>query len=133
MPLDNQSPDDRWTKVMHELDNLPAGLQGSEREAELLGELDRLEYEAGLEHIGRGQRTTGLLVAIREAGYHVGWAKFWQLRTGDLVSMVSARDAKTGEKWVVHARSEHEATVELARRLGVNPDGYEACRDGRRV
>ena len=85
----------------------------------MLGELDRLEYEASLEYIGRGQSTTALLVAIREAGYHVGWVKFWRLRAGELVSMVSARDAKTGEKYVVHARSEHEATVELARRLGV--------------
>ena len=85
----------------------------------MLDELDRLEYAAGLEYIGRGERITALLVAIRQAGYHVGWATFWQLRTGQFVSMVSARDAKTGEKFVVHARSDHEATVELARWLGV--------------
>ena len=126
MPLDEQSPDDRWIKVMHELDNLPPGNRGSEREAELLGELDSLEYEAGLEQLGRGQRTTALLVAIREAGYHVGWAKFWQLRTGGLQSMVSATDATTGEKFVVHARSEREATVELAYCLGVGLDGDAA-------
>lgn len=66
------------------------------------------------------------LVAIRQAGYHVGWVKFWQLRTGELLSMVSARNAKTGEKFVVHARSDHEATVELARWLGVGVDGDEA-------
>ena len=81
-------------------------------------ELDRLEYEAGIELIGRGQRTTALLVAIRQAGYHVGWATFWQLGRGQFVSMVSARDARTGEKFVVHARSEEQATVELARWLG---------------
>ena len=98
---------------------------GNAASAELLGELDRLEYEAGLEHIGQGQRTTALLVAIRQSGYHVGWATFWRLRTGQFVSMVSARDAKTGEKYVVHARSDHEATVELAHWLGVDLDGYE--------
>ena len=101
------------------MDNLPPGSQGCPREADLLGELDRLEYEAGLESIGQGPNPTPLLVAIRQAGYHVGWAKFWRLRTGGLQSMVSARDAKTGEKFVVHARSEHEAATELAHRLGV--------------
>ena len=78
------------------------------------------------EFSGQEQRTTALLVAIRQAGYHVGWVKFWQLRTGELLSMVSATDARTGEKFVVHARSEVEATGELARWLGVDLDGDEA-------
>ncbi len=40
IPLDEQSPDDRWAKAMHELDNLPPDSQGADREAELLGELE---------------------------------------------------------------------------------------------
>lgn len=47
--------------------------------------------------------------------------------------MVSARNAKTGEKYVVHARSEDEATVELARWLGLDLDGVEGHRDGCQV
>ena len=58
---------------------------------------------------------------------------FYGNRLLNVGSLVSATDAKTGEKFVVHARSEHEPTVELARRFDVDLNGYVACRDGRRV
>ena len=59
--------------------------------------------------------------AIHAAGYSIGTCRVWTVK--GLRYVVTARDAKTDEKWRVMAIREYDAAVELAVRVGFDLAG----------
>lgn len=60
--------------------------------------------------------TSAIINSIHAAGYSIGTCCVWTPK--GLRYVVSARDAKTDERWSVTAIREYDAAVELAVRVG---------------
>ena len=60
-----------------------------------------------------------LIDTIKGAGFNIGHAQLYDLRTRRQVWHLDATDAESGERWIVHAPTLYEAAVELAERVGI--------------
>lgn len=68
---------------------------------------------------GTPDHTAAMCDAIRRAGFNIGTARFVSLLTGRAFAHVDATSTKTGETFIVHALTEHEALAALAGQIGV--------------
>ncbi len=64
--------------------------------------------------------TNALLDTIKGAGFNVGFAQLFDLRTRRPVWHIDATDVESDESWIVHAPTLYEAACELAVRGGLS-------------
>ena len=62
--------------------------------------------------------TNGLIDTTKSAGFNFGFAQLFDLATRRPVWHLEATDTESGERWIVHAPTLHEAAVELAVKVG---------------
>ena len=58
--------------------------------------------------------TNALIDTIKSAGFNIGHAQVYDLKTRRPVWHIDATDVETGESWIVHAPTLYEAARELA-------------------
>ncbi len=62
--------------------------------------------------------TNAVIDTIAGAGFNVGFAQLYDLVTRRHVWHIDATDTESGERWIVHAPTLHDAAVELAVKVG---------------
>ena len=63
--------------------------------------------------------TSALIDTIKSAGFSIGFAQLYDLRTRRHVWHLDTADSESGERWIVHADTLYDAAVELAVKVGV--------------